>query len=72
MAKLTQEERDKLSKKDFALPGGRYPIPDRSHGANAMARATQHATPEEKAQIKKKVCSKYSDLPSCKYADPLG
>jgi hypothetical protein len=25
----------------FALPGGRYPIEDRAHAANAKARATQ-------------------------------
>ena len=72
MSKLTTEERKKLKEEDFALPGRRYPYPDKSHGANALARAAQHATPEEKAKIKKKVCSKYSDLPSCKYADPLG
>jgi len=73
MSKLTTEERKRLKEEDFALPGGRYPIPDRSHGVNALARASQHASPEEKAKIKAKVCSKYSDLPSCqaKYQNPL-
>lgn len=41
MSKLTTEERDKLPKKDFAGPHGSYPIPDRSHAANAKARAKQ-------------------------------
>ena len=72
MSKLTQAERDKLGEDEFALPGRRYPYHDKSHASAALGRATQHATPEEKAKIKKKVCSKYSDLPSCKYADPLG
>lgn len=74
MAKLTTEERKKLPKKEFALPGGRYPIDTRERGVNALARASQHATPEEHAEIRRKVCGKYSDLPSCqtkKYEDPF-
>ncbi len=41
MSKLTGRARKDLPKKDFALPGGRYPIPDKAHAANAKARATQ-------------------------------
>jgi len=42
MAKLTASKRNKLSKKTFGLPGERkYPMPDKSHAANAKARATQ-------------------------------
>ncbi len=41
MSKLTAKERKDLSKKNFALPGGRYPIEDKAHAANAKARATQ-------------------------------
>lgn len=42
MSKLTSKERDKLSKKEFGEPGKRaYPMPDKSHAANAKARATQ-------------------------------
>ena len=41
MAKLTAKKRDDLPAGDFALPGGRYPVPDRSHAANAKARAEQ-------------------------------
>ena len=41
MAKLTTAARKKIPASQFALPGGRYPIPDRSHAANAKARATQ-------------------------------
>jgi len=41
MAKLTTKARKALPKSDFAGPGRSYPIPDKSHAANAKARATQ-------------------------------
>ena len=42
MAKLTTKARKKLSDSTFALPNERkYPINDRSHAANAKARAKQ-------------------------------
>lgn len=42
MAKLTTAKRNKLPKKEFGLPGREaYPMPDKSHAANAKARATQ-------------------------------
>jgi len=42
MGKLTSKERNSLSKETFGLPGERkYPMPDKSHAANAKARATQ-------------------------------
>jgi hypothetical protein len=41
MSKLTDTERGKLPKGDFAGPGRSYPIPDKSHAANAKARAQQ-------------------------------
>lgn len=40
--KLKAAARNKLSKSTFGLPGQRkYPMPDKSHAANAKARATQ-------------------------------
>ena len=42
MSKLTAKKRGKLAKSTFGLPGQRkYPMPDKSHAANAKARATQ-------------------------------
>lgn len=42
MAKLKTEARNKLKKSTFGLPGERkYPMPDRSHAANAKSRAAQ-------------------------------
>jgi hypothetical protein len=42
MARLTTKRRKSMSKSSFGLPGRRaYPMPDRSHAANAKARAKQ-------------------------------
>lgn len=57
--KLTAAARKKIPSKDFALPGGRYPIEDRSHAANAKARVSQHGTPAEKAKVDAAVARKY-------------
>jgi hypothetical protein len=39
---LTKAERNELSPSKFGLPGSRrFPMPDKSHAANAKARATQ-------------------------------
>lgn len=42
MAKLTAAKRKKIPKSEFGMPAERkFPIPDRSHAANAKARASQ-------------------------------
>lgn len=42
MAKLSSKERNSLPKSAFGEPGTRkYPMPDKSHAANAKARASQ-------------------------------
>ncbi|CAB4144381.1 hypothetical protein UFOVP459_31 [uncultured Caudovirales phage] len=42
MAKIKSATRNKLPQSDFGLPRERkYPMPDKSHAANAKARATQ-------------------------------
>lgn len=42
MAKLDAKSRNKIPSSQFGEPGSRkYPMPDRSHAANAKARATQ-------------------------------
>ena len=57
MSKLTSKKRDSLPKKTFGLPGERkYPMPDKSHAANAKARASQqekkgNLSPSAKAKI---------------------
>lgn len=57
MAKLSSKARNALPKSDFGMPGSRsYPMPDKSHAANAKARATQMVnagklSPSSKAKI---------------------
>ena len=42
MSELTTKGRNALPKEKFGLPGeGKYPMPDKSHAANAKARASQ-------------------------------
>ena len=41
MAVLSTKARKNLAPSKFALPGGRFPVPDKAHAANAKARATQ-------------------------------
>jgi hypothetical protein len=41
MTKLTTKDRNALPTKDFAGPDRSYPVNNRSHAANAKARASQ-------------------------------
>jgi hypothetical protein len=64
MAKLTAAQRAKIPKKDFAVPAkapasGSYPINDRSHAANALARSSGKP---EAAAVRAKVHAKYPDM----------
>ncbi len=56
MAKLTTSKRNHLPASSFAGPNRSYPVNDRSHAANAKARASQqynagHISASEKAHI---------------------
>jgi len=62
MAKLTAAKRKKLPKADFALSGGRYPIEDKAHARNALARISQYGTPAEKKIVRAKVHKKYPSI----------
>ena len=55
MAKLTAKQRKAIPASEFGLPGKRaYPKPDKAHAVAAKARATQFASPAEKAKIDRK------------------
>lgn len=60
MAELTEKRRSKIPTKQFGMPGERkYPMPDKSHAANAKARATQQVkrgnlSPSSAAKIRAK------------------
>lgn len=62
MSKLTSKARKSIPSEEFALPGRRYPIEDASHARNALARASQYATPAEKATIRRKVARAYPGM----------
>lgn len=56
MSDLTTKKRKSLPKSDFGMPGERkYPMPDKSHAANAKARASQM---EKKGKISESTKSK--------------
>lgn len=63
MSKLSQAQRDKLDKSDFALPDSReYPIQDKNHAEMALSMVSQHGTPDEKRKVRRAVHQKYPDI----------
>jgi hypothetical protein len=58
MATLTSKGRKAVADKNFvyppskANPEGAYPIHDRAHGANALARVMQNGTQAEKKKVR--------------------
>lgn len=63
MAKLTAKKRKRLKKGEFAEPGKRkYPIEDKAHARNALARVSQFGTAEEKANVRAAVRRKYPSI----------
>jgi hypothetical protein len=62
MAVLTTAARKALPATSFALPDRRYPIEDASHARNALARVSQHGTPEEKARVRAAVHRRYPGI----------
>lgn len=62
MAKLNAASRAKISSGDFAGPARSYPIPDKSHARNALARAAQNATPALKNRITAKVRDRFPSI----------
>jgi hypothetical protein len=68
MARLTYRARKNMSRSSFALPGtrkggkGGYPIPDKSHARNALARVSQHGTAAQKKQVRAAVRRKFPSI----------
>jgi len=62
MARLTAKSRNALASKSFALPGRKYPINDPGHARNALARASEYATPSQQATIRAKVKARYPSI----------
>lgn len=61
---LSSKSRKNLPASAFVYPDERrYPIHDRAHAANALARSK--GKPEE-GKVRAAVCRRYPDLPACK------
>lgn len=62
-SKLTYAERKALPSKDFVYPKTRrYPIENKSHARNALARVSQFGTPEEKRKVCRAVHKRYPSI----------
>ena len=59
MAPLTTKARKEIPKKDFAGLDKSYPIEDKSHARNALARASGKSVD---AEVKAKVKAKFPDI----------
>jgi hypothetical protein len=65
MAQLTASRRKALPDSAFAIPERRaYPIHDRTHARNALARVEQHGTSEEKRRVRAAVKRRYPGIGS--------
>lgn len=62
MSRLTYRQRQSLPSRDFALPGRRYPIEDKAHARDALARVSANGTPREKAIVRRKVHARFPGL----------
>lgn len=62
MGELTTKKRNSLKKSNFGLPGERkFPMPDKSHAANAKARATQMVNKGKLSESSKEKIFKKAD-----------
>jgi hypothetical protein len=60
---LTAKGREKIKAKNFAMPKSKsYPIHDRAHARNALARAAQSKTKGSYSAVAAKVHAKYPDI----------
>lgn len=60
---LTAKTRSALNSKDFVFPAERkYPIEDKNHARNALARVSQHGSSEQKAKVRAAVHNKYPTI----------
>ena len=74
MAKLNAAARKRIPKGKFAVPAkapgsGSYPIEDRAHAANALARSSGKPVA---AQVRRKVHAAYPDMGKPKLQSSLG
>ena len=61
-----------MPRSQFAIPSkapgsGSYPINDRSHARNALARVAQHGSPSQKARVRAAVRRRYPGIKQGRY-----
>lgn len=72
-ADITAAHRKRLPDESFALPESRqYPIDTLARARNALARASQHATPEQIKRIRRAVHKRWPQIEMPEYADEGG
>lgn len=59
---LSTAARKNLPTKSFAGPNRNYPINDKNHARNALARVSQFGSPSEKARVRTAVHRKYPGI----------
>ena len=63
MAKMTGKQRKALPSSAFAVPGKcKYPMQDKAHARNALARVAQSGTPAQKATVRAAIKRKYPSI----------
>lgn len=62
MAKLKAKSRKRMKPSSFALPRKRYPIHDKAHARNALARVAQHGSRSEQARVRAAVHRRYPSI----------
>lgn len=63
MARLTSKGRKRMKSSSFAIPGKRkYPINDKAHARNALARVAQFGSSSEKARVRRAVKRKFPSI----------
>ena len=62
MSLLTTKRRNSLPSSDFAGPNRSYPVENKSHARNALARVSQFGSPSLKAEVDAKVHREYPSI----------
>ena len=60
--KLKKKSRNQISEKNFALPGRRYPIHDKSHARSALSFISRYGSESEKSTVRAAVAKKYPGI----------
>lgn len=66
MGTLTTTARRAIPRTDFALPGRRYPIENKAHAKDALARVSANGSPEEKAMVRREVARRFPGVKQSK------